>query len=692
VSSPSRVSVRGWWWHACVIAVASIVTYWNGRHGPFISDDLVSISGSSQIHKLWDIGVVFPERDTSFAGRPLVNISFAINYALGGLDVRGYHVVNILVHAVCALFVYTLVRRTLQLPSLAGRFGTSAGRLAFASALIFAVHPLNSETVDYLSQRTESMMALFFLLTIYCAVRAVDASRRAVWSTLAVASSALGMACKESMATVPVILALYDRVYVFESWRDALRARWRLYAGLAATWLVLVALLSTNPRGETSGFAAAVTPWTYLLNQTVILTQYFRLVLWPRSLAAEYGWTLPLSLGDVWLHAVLVVALLMLVGVALLKWPRVGFAGAWVFITLAPTSSIVPIANEVGRECRMYLPMVALSALAVVGVAAAWQGAAPDRLRTSPRAPLIGMSAAFVIVAVLAAETIVRNRDYRSALALYRTMVDRWPTSRTRHILASALQAEGRRAEAMEQLRLAADAVPWARYDLGLALFEEGRLDEAVEHLQKVIDIWTSPPRSHPHWQRPLRVHAWVSRRTIGKARALQGRWAEASEQFRLTLALAPREPETMTLLAEALVKQKLFDEAVAAYREYLALRPNDAVALTNFGFALLNIDKLDEAVVMFRRAAELKPAIAELNLANALFDSGKMDEALVHARKAVSVTPNDPGAHDVLGRTLAVHGQFAEAITAFEDALRLDPGHADARAHLARVRSVFRR
>ena len=126
-----------------------------------------------------------------------------------------------------------------------------------------------------------------------------------------------------------------------------------------ATWLVLAGLISSDPRGQSAGFSNDVSPWTYLLNQTIMITRYLYLTIWPRPLVAWYGWALPLTIADVIPYALFVMFLLMLTAAALLRQPRVGFLGAWFFITLAPTSTIVPIATEMGAERRMYLPLIA---------------------------------------------------------------------------------------------------------------------------------------------------------------------------------------------------------------------------------------------------------------------------------------------------------------------------------------------
>ena len=232
--------------------------------------------------------------------------------------------------------------------------------------MIWAIHPLNTEVVDYLTQRTESMMALCLLASLYAAIRSLMQRRTVFWQIAAVIACACGMLCKEAMVVAPLLIVLYDRVFFFDSLRSALAARWRLYAGLALTWLVLLAMMVPGPRSGSVGFGAAITPWDYLLNQAVMIARYLCLAVWPRGLVVNYGPPVSYRLADVWWQAAMVIGLVAAT-LAAFRWrPALGFLGAWVFITLAPTSSFVPIATEVGAERRMYLPLMAVAALLVI--------------------------------------------------------------------------------------------------------------------------------------------------------------------------------------------------------------------------------------------------------------------------------------------------------------------------------------
>jgi tetratricopeptide (TPR) repeat protein len=657
--------VRGglWWWRSAFIVLVVSLTYWNSLSGAFILDDQATIVDNHQIREWWrPASVLVPESNTPIAGRPLVNLAFALNYAIGGLSVRGYHLVNIAIHIVCALVVFAVVWRTLEWRRVREHFAGRSADAAFAVALLWAVHPLNTEAVDYLTQRTELMLAMFYLLTLYAAIRAASTPRPAVWESVAVLSCALGMACKESMVTSPLLVVLYDRVYVFDSLKRAFRARGRLYIGLVATWAVLAALNWSAPRAAVGGFSTGVSAWTYLMNQTVMIARYLRLTIWPRSLVVFYGWPLPLTLGDVMPYALLIAFLLLATAVAMKRQPMLGFLGVWFFVTLAPTSSIVPIATEVGAERRMYLPLVAVIALVVAIAYLAgdflrrrWYGGTEiARPRLAPPGAglvLIGVAAA------LAAGTIARNREYRSAETLARTVVERRPTGIAHHVLAEQLVGAGRHEEAMAHLREAVrGGDSRAAYSLGIELFNAGRLQEAIDQLEAFVRTSGLPYHLVPRWLEPPAADVVFARSAMARAFAMQGRLPEAVREAQAALAAAPSNVETRLLLAEALFRQQRYDEAGIQYREYLKSRPDDVKALTDAGITLIATDHLDDAIVLFRHAAEADPRSpnARRILAMALLDRGDFEEAATQAREGIRLNPNDRQLRDLLGQALA--------------------------------------
>ncbi|MEX2208331.1 MAG: hypothetical protein WEF50_19090, partial [Myxococcota bacterium] len=374
---------------AAILAVLSLV-YARALPGPFVFDDRATIVENASLRSLWPLGPVLAQPpDLTTSGRPLVALSFALDHALGGFDPRVFHATSLALHALCALLLAAVVRRTLAGPRLGERFAAHAGGLAFATALLFAVHPLASELACYASARTESLVTAFYLGALYAAIRARSSARPWGWVALAIAGSALGMASKEVMASAPLVIALYDVVFLRPPEAEQKRVRVALWAGLASTWVVLLALVLAQPRAQSAGFALWVTPLVYLANQCRVLPAYLGLVLWPNPMRLDWGLPEPLALGDVWVGFVFLVALAGLSLYALWRWPAAGFVGVACFAILAPSSSVVPIVSEVGAERRMYLPLGALLA----GVVCLCWLALARTGRARLGAPLVGLAA-----------------------------------------------------------------------------------------------------------------------------------------------------------------------------------------------------------------------------------------------------------------------------------------------------------
>jgi len=575
-----------------ILAVA--LTYANSLGGPFILDDQATIVQNPQIKNLSDLrAVLVPASETPIAGRPLASLTFAINYAASGLEVRGYHIVNIALHVICALLLMLVARQTLE------------ANVAFGAALLWAVHPLNSEVVNYLSQRTESLMAAFYLVALYAAIR--SRSERGVrWMLIAVASCAAGLASKESMATAPLVVALYDRIFLFDSWKATVRERRHLYAGLAVTWILAGALIAAGPRAAVAGFSSGVSPWTYLMNQVVIITEYLRLAVWPDSLVIFYGWPAALGAADVLPYLVFVVGLVVLTAVGLWRRPALGFLGAWFFITLAPASSIVPVATEVGAERRMYLPLMALAVLMVVAVDVVWKRVAVRRFVPMP------LVVAVAAAAVLATVTVARNREYASPLTLARTVVERRPSGVAHHILAEHLATAGQREEAERHLREAiAQGDSRARFLLGRVLAEQGNYAEAVQQLEALIATSQLPYRLVPRWLEPPITEVMTARLMMGRVLFAQQQWDRAGEQATRILDAFPNHAGAHGLRADVLFALEQWDAAGAAYREYLRRQPGDSPALVNYGITQVAMGNLNEAISAFMRAVELDPSNA---------------------------------------------------------------------------------
>jgi protein O-mannosyl-transferase len=631
-ADPGTANVeRGIRWRAALLTLAGALVYLNSLSAPFIFDDQIAVVDNPAIRSL--SGAWSQPRNTPLAGRPIAAFTFAVNYALNGIDPAPYRATNVAIHIACALLLFAIVRRTLAVPRLQPRFGAAADDLAFASALLWVVHPLTTDAVTYITQRTESLMALCYLLTLYASLQ--SASRRQTtgdgrWTVVAIIACAVGIGVKESMVTAPVVVVLFDRVFLFDSLRTALAARWRLYLGLSLTWLVLIYELSAAPREGSAGFGAGVSVWTYLLNQSVMVARYLRLSVWPSDLVINYGPPVPYALADVIPQAAFIVAILALT-VAAFRWnPAAAFLGVWFIVTLAPSSSFVPIATEVGAERRMYLPLMAVGVAMVLALFSARQ----VRLRVSRN---VAATALVIVAIALGTATIRRNAEHHSWLRLAQTTLERWPTDVARAMVGSELALQRRDEEALPLLRVGARSDVRARYNLGVTLFNLKRYDEAIGALDVLVNA--HPMREEVPWSRRLMGHAYMR----------LARWSDAITQLRMTLAMTPDDAEARRLLVDA---------------------------YNSFGVDLAQAQRFDDAVAQFRDALsyDADNASATYNLATALFDAGQMIEAFAEADRAIALDPANADAHHLKAKLLALQGRTTESIASFETAVKLRP------------------
>ena len=564
--------------------LAVFAVYANSLSGPFVFDDLLSITENPTIRQLWPLGAPLSPpagQGLTVEGRPILNLSLALNYAVSGTSPRGYHASNIVIHAAAALLLFGLIRRTLL--SLDYR---PAHLLAGSATLLWAVHPLQTESVSYVIQRTESLMGLFYLATLYFFRRGADATQHHAgcrWRALAVIACAFGMATKEVMVTAPLLTLLYDRTFVSGSFRAAWQRHRRSYLGLAATWLLLAALvLGAGNRGGTIGTAAGVTPWDYALCQSRALIHYARLSLWPNPLIFDYG-TDFVSFRTALPYALVIVALLIATGIALWKRPVWGFLGAWFFVILAPTSSFVGGTRQMVAEHRVYLSLAALALLAVLAAQRAF-------------------GRRFWIVALLAstalgAATIRRNTDYASELSLYRDTAAKRPENGfARYNLGEVYAAAGRHAEAVDEftasVRLLPHSAP-ARFNLANSLVALGRNAEARAQLEAALRI--DPRYGKAHFN-------------LGNLLLASGDKPAALDHFRRAIALDPENLEARTNLGGVLLELGQLDEARGHLGHVARARPDSVEAHFGLGNIWLLQKNYPAAIREFETVLKLQP------------------------------------------------------------------------------------
>lgn len=513
-----------------IIAI-TFLAYANSFQGPMIFDDIPSIQHNPSVRQLWPLTV--PLRSIPVGAvhaRPIANLSLAINYALCGLDPYGYHVVNLLLHILTALLLYGIVRRTLALDRFDDSLRRSATGIATTVALIWSVHPLTTNVVTYIIQRTEGIMAMFYLLTLYCLIRGATSSHRNRWYVSAVVACALGMGTKEVMVTVPIVVLLYDRSFLSPSVREAWQRRWGLYLALAATWSVVGLGFFITDFHVKRGGGDPLTVFEYLRTQSGVIAHYVQLSSWPCPLVLDYlDWPVAhLSLSLV-TSCLAVLALLVITVWALRFRPTLGFLGAFFFLVLAPTSSFLPLWGEVAAERRMYLPLVPIIVLVVISCRQALTAAVTARRLTIAQCRWASTIVVAALLIVLATATSRRNEDYRSALAIWSDTAAKRPGNwRAFTEVGTALVADGHIAEAITNYEHALQLRPnyaMAYANWGVALGMQGKLDEAVAKLQMALEL--NPRSSSTHYN-------------LGLAFSKQGHAELAKAQFEDALRIDP--------------------------------------------------------------------------------------------------------------------------------------------------------
>jgi tetratricopeptide (TPR) repeat protein len=379
----------------------------------------------------------------------------------------------------------------------------------------------------------------------------------------------------------------------------------------------------------------------------VIIVRYLRLVFWPAHLVINYGQPVAYTLGDVFPQAAAVITLLSLT-VAAFRWnASLAFLGAWFFVTLAPTSSFVPIATEVAAERRMYLPLMAV-VTAIVMASYGWT-------RVRRHVPRRAAAVAVALVAVaLGAGTIRRNAEHQSWLTLAQTTLDRWPSDAAYAGVGGELARLHRDGEALPLLRLAARSELRARYNLGVTLFNLKRDEEAIRELDVLVK--EHPTREEVPWARKVMGHAYLR----------LSRWADGIAQLRMVLTMTPNDAEARRLLVDG----------YNTYGVTLAQAGDFGLAISQFKNALALDDRNESA---------------RYNLATALFDAGRMHESFVEIERALALGPANADAHHLKGKLLALQGRIPESLASLEAAARLSPDDPLIREDLARVQLAAR-
>jgi len=466
---------------------------------------------------------------TTISGRPLLILSFAADYAVGKLHVEIYHFTNLLIHLMAALLLYAIVRGTLLIQTPTG----SATWLAATIVVLWVAHPLNTQAVTYVVQRAESLASLFLLASLYCVIRSASGGKG--WGAAAIIACTMGMATKEIGAAAPIIAILYDRAFLSGSFREAIRMRGKIYAGMAATWVLILLSLYTGRRGSMVGFHLGISMLDYARTELNVIALYLRLAFWPGNLVLDYyDWPIARHWAEISWQGWGMLALVLGTLLAMRYKPRRGFLVACFFLILAPTSSFLPIKQEAAAEQRMYLPLAAVICLVVIG---GWTVVRRWRI-------LRWMGAAAVCVAVieLIHLTMARNEQYANAVDIWTDTVTKRPdNTRARHNLGEAwaqasldfppgtADAVAAVRQGQAQFQIVLESEP----HLTEAVFEIGQSLERMGDLSAAEDFYTRAINKYPDVAGDLLLER-------GNLRARREDWPDAKSDFLAAIAANP--------------------------------------------------------------------------------------------------------------------------------------------------------
>jgi Flp pilus assembly protein TadD len=652
-----------------LLAFLTCLAYHNSLSGPFIFDDKSAITENPTIYKIWPLtNVLMPPRDSGVTvnGRPVLNLTLALNYAVGGEDVTGYHLANLTIHLLAGLTLFGLLRRTFLLPRLAPKLGGLADLTAFTASLLWLLHPLQTEAVTYVVQRAESLVGLFYLLTLYAFIRSVaPGANRTGWQLATFAACVLGMATKEVMVSAPLIVFLFDVTLVAGSFGEAWRQRRWHHATLASTWLLLLAfVVSTGGRGGTVGFGiAGLSWWNYLLTQARAIGIYLKLSFWPHPLIFDYGLNTERQVLNVLPQGLALLALFGASVYAVIRRSAWGLLGISFFAILAPSSSVIPIVTEPMAEHRMYLPLATVLVAITVVVAIK-----------------LGRQALWVLISfalVCGVLTVQRNFDYQDEMRLWQDNARKAPLNyRAHNNVGEILYRRKDLAGAVEQFQRAILLEPTyldALSNLGNVLAQTGHLDESVQILERAIRLKPTHAEAHSN---------------LGNALYALGREEEAITHFEQSLAIKPNYAEAHNNLGVLLAKRGKVDLAIQHYEQAMKLKKDYVDLLYNFGNALGEIGRDAEARKHYAEALRLDPKMASVhnNWGKLEFMRGNLALALAHFQAAVSLDANYIDALNNLGVALFQTGKTEEAIRSIRRALELNPQAEDARRNLESI------
>ncbi|MBZ5638267.1 MAG: tetratricopeptide repeat protein [Acidobacteriia bacterium] len=649
---------------AALLVGATLVIYLPAIHGGLIWDDDAHVT-RPDLRSLHGLSRIWLELGATQQYYPLAHSAFWLAHRLWGDDTLGYHLANILLHALAAVLVWRVLLRV-KIPG------------AYLAAAVFALHPVHVESVAWITELKNTLSAVFYLGSAWAYLR-FDEDRRVRWYVLATGLFVLGLLSKTVTATLPaaLLVVFWWRRGRLAVRRDALPLLPWLgmgaAAGLATAW---VERALVGAQGE----AFSLTAVERCLLAGRVTWFYLGKLLWPANLTFIYPrWEVRQDIAWQYLFPLAAGALVLALWLLRRRWR--GPLAAYLFFvgTLFPVLgflNVYPFRFSFVADHFQYLPSLGPIALASAGIAlgAARLGSVP---RWASRAPAVALPC------VLALLTFRQSATYSDVETLYRTTLARNPGCwMAYNNLGNFLAGEGRNREAIDLLTRAAQLRPdlaEVRNNLGRALLQDRRIPEAVEQLDRALELKTDYTEA---------------RVNLGVALLQEGRDAEAIATYERVLDRTPDNAEAHSNLGLVLARQGRVREATEHFERALQLKPGYPEAHFNLGNVLAGAERLDEAIAHYGEAIRSRPDYADAhnNLGVVLLRQSRVREAIEHYERALRIRPDFVEAHDGLGLALVQAGRLPEAIAQYDEALRVRPDSESIRDHLRSAREALAR
>jgi tetratricopeptide (TPR) repeat protein len=674
------------WLFIVALLAAVVLVYEPAWQGGFIWDDDLHLLNNPVLKPGGLLKTWVPGSYVNYW--PVTATVYWLQFKIWGPDPVGFHIANIVLHAISALLVWRILVH-LKMPG------------AMFAAALFAIHPVNVESVAWIAQLKTILSLLLALLSMLLYLRYEERGKR--WRfALAIGLFLLSALAKGMTLTLPVVLlacAWWQRGRIGR--RDLLRVLPFVLIGLlmvgVEVWQQRLAAGGGVVRSDSFLSRAAVAGcavWFYLWK-----------LIWPVDLIFVYPrWNIDARNVLSYLPGVLLVIILALAWRQRRSWgrPVVMLMVCYVALLL-PALGFVNIyfmeyslVADHWQYAAMIVPCAMFAAVAAT-LGRRWHWHRPA-----------GYGAALVVLAMLATLTWRQSRMYADVDTLYQTTIDRNPNCWMAHnnlgvIVAGRGQTDEAIAHYQKALNINPDYVE-AHNNLGNILAGQGRVAEAIAHYRKSLAINPDYPNAHnnlglalarggqvdeaiTHYRQALETNSDFveAHYNLGLALAARGQIDEAVTQFEQALDIKADYAEAHNDLGIALAKRGQIDEAIAHYRKALEINPYYRDAHNNLGIVLASQGHHDAAVVEYGKALEIDPnnAAVQYNLATALTALGRLDEAIVCLRKALAIDPQIADFHYSLAQALAKQNKLDEAKVHFQAVLKIKPNYVDARKNL---------